>query len=165
MLDTFAEVSGLALWPSVLHRHSSGILYPWTGSGKMVHTGTYQYVPVQHGISQYENSTVVRTGMYRYILVRTFNKTGCFLIHAERVRRDKIKVVQILCMGYNVTRPNFKTAQVETVELIASTYWYILVHTGIYWYIQVQSSTTRHTSFDHALSALRPLRVSAERLA
>jgi hypothetical protein len=27
----------------------------------------YQYVPVQHGIRQYENLTVVRTGMYRYI--------------------------------------------------------------------------------------------------
>jgi hypothetical protein len=70
----------------------------------------YQYVLVLHGISQYENSTVVRTGMYLYILVRTFNKTGCFLTHPERVRRDKTKVVQLLCMGYNVTRSNFKTA-------------------------------------------------------
>ena len=100
----------------------------------MVHTGTYQYVPVQHGIRQYENLTVVRTGMYRYIPVPTLKKTSCFLTHPERVRRDKIKVVQILCMGYNVTRPNFKTAQVETVELIASTYWYILVHTDTYMY-------------------------------
>ena len=91
---------------------SSGILYPWTGSGKMVHTGTYQYVPVQHGISQYENLTVVRAGMYWYIPVRTFNKTSCFLTHPERVRRDKIKVVHLLCMGYNVTQSNFKTAQV-----------------------------------------------------
>ncbi len=35
--------------------------------------------------------------------------------HPERVRRDKIKVEQLLCMGYNdasVTRSNFKTAQV-----------------------------------------------------
>jgi hypothetical protein len=31
----------------------SGILYPWTGSGKMVHSGTYQYVQVQHDIRQY----------------------------------------------------------------------------------------------------------------
>jgi hypothetical protein len=46
---------------------ASGILYTWTGLGKMVHTGTYQYVPVQHGIRQYENFTVLRTGMYRYI--------------------------------------------------------------------------------------------------
>ncbi len=84
---------------------TSGILYPWTGSGKMVHTGTYQYEPVQHGISQYENSMVVRIGMYWYILpVHTFNKTGCFLTHPERVRRDKIKVEQLLCMGYNGTR-------------------------------------------------------------
>jgi hypothetical protein len=84
---------------------TSGILYPWTGSGKMVHTGTYQYVQVQHGIRQYENLSVVHTGMYRYIPVRTFNKTSCFLTHSERVtvRRDKIKAVQLLCMGYNVT--------------------------------------------------------------
>ena len=80
----------------------------------MVHTGTHQYVPVQHGIRQYENLTVVRTGMYRdwYIPVRTLNKTNCFVTHPERVRRDKIKVVQLLCMGYNVTKSNFKTAQV-----------------------------------------------------
>ena len=83
-----------------------------TGSGKMVHTGTYQYVPVQHGIRQYENFTVVCTGMYRYMPVRTFNKTSCFLTHPERVRRDKIKVVQLICMGYNVTKSNFKTTQV-----------------------------------------------------
>ncbi len=40
---------------------TSGILYTWTGLGKSVHTGTYQYVPVQHGTRQYENLTVVRT--------------------------------------------------------------------------------------------------------
>ena len=90
----------------------SGILYTWTGLGKMVHTGTYQYVLVQHSVRQYENFTVLRTCMYRYIPVRTFNKTGCFLTHPERVRRDKIKVVHLLCMGYNVTKSNFKTAQV-----------------------------------------------------
>ncbi len=95
-----------------LHYTSSGILYTWTGLGKSVHTGTYQYVPVQHGIRQYENFTVVRTGMYLYIPVHTFNKTSCFLTHPERVRRDKIKAVQLLCMGYNVTKSNFKTTQV-----------------------------------------------------
>jgi hypothetical protein len=80
----------------------------------MVHSGTYQYVPVQHSIRQYENFTVVRTGMYRYIplAVRTFNKTSSFLTHPERVRRDKLKVVQLLCMGYNVTKSSFKTSQV-----------------------------------------------------
>ena len=95
---------------------ASGILYTWTGLGKSVHTGTYQYVPVQHGIrpGQYENFTVVHTGMYRYIPVRTFNKTSCFLTHPgpERVRRDKIKVVKLLCLGYNATKSNFKTTQV-----------------------------------------------------
>ena len=43
--------------------------------------------------------------------------------------------------------------------------WYIPVHTGTYWYVQVQTSTKQHTSLDHALSALRRLRVSAKRLA
>ncbi len=45
----------------------SGILYTWTGLGKSVHTGTYQYVLVQHGTRQYENLTVVRTGMYWHL--------------------------------------------------------------------------------------------------
>jgi hypothetical protein len=77
----------------------------------MVHTvtgtSTYQYVGhVQHGIRQYESFTVVRTGMYWYIPVRTtFNKTSCFLTPShpelERVRRDKIKVVQLLCIIWN----------------------------------------------------------------
>ena len=43
--------------------------------------------------------------------------------------------------------------------------WYIPVHTGTYRYVQVQTDTKQHTSFDHALSALLRLRVSAERLA
>jgi hypothetical protein len=30
----------------------------------------------------------------------------------ERFRRDKIKVVQLLCIGYNVTMAIFKTTQV-----------------------------------------------------
>ncbi len=144
---------------------TSGILYPWTGSGKMVHTCMYQYVPVQHSIRQYENFTVIRTGMYWYIPVRSFNKTSlsCFLTHPERVRRDKIKVVQLLCMGYNVTKSNFKTAQVyiwnpdfQYMPGIYHVYprhvlsspiclvytWYIHVYTmyiqcrGYTWYIQ-----------------------------
>ena len=44
-------------------------------------------------------------------------------------------------------------------------YKYILVHTGIYWYVLVHTSKTQQTSFDHAPSSLRRLRVSAERLA
>jgi hypothetical protein len=48
-----------------------------------------------------------------------------------------------------------------------SKYIMIPVHTCMYRYIQVhwQTSTNPHTSFDHAPSALRRLRVSAERLA
>ena len=44
-------------------------------------------------------------------------------------------------------------------------YKYILVHTGIYWYVLVHTSKTQQTSFDHAPSFLLRLRVSAERLA
>ncbi len=91
---------------------TSGILYPWTGLGKMVRTGMYQYVTVQDGTGQYKNSQFVHTGMYQYILVRTFKKSSGFLTNPERVRRDEIRVIHRLCMGYNVTRSNFKTAQV-----------------------------------------------------
>jgi hypothetical protein len=83
----------------------------------------------------------MRTGMYLYIPVRTFNKTSCFLTHPERVRRDKIKAVQLLCMGYNVTKLNFKTTQ---VKLIDGTYWYILVHTDTYKYRQSGFLPTLH---------------------
>ena len=44
-------------------------------------------------------------------------------------------------------------------------YKYILVHTGIYWYVLVHTSKTQQTSFDHAPSFLLRLRVSADRLA
>ena len=83
----------------------------------LVRTSTYRSRYNRDSIrqSRYDNFTVVRTGimMYRYIPVRTstFSKTSCFLTHPERVRRDKIKVVQPLCMGYNVTKSNFKTTQ------------------------------------------------------
>ena len=84
----------------------SGILYPWTGLGKMVRTGTYQYVPVQDGTGQYKNSQFVHTSMYQYIPVRTFKKSSAsgFLTHPERVRRDEIRVIHRLCMGYHVRR-------------------------------------------------------------
>ncbi len=44
---------------------ASGILWPWTGLGKMVHTSTYQYKVVQHGTCQYENSSFVQGSMYQ----------------------------------------------------------------------------------------------------
>ena len=80
----------------------------------MVRTGTYQYIPVQDSTGQYKNSQFVHTGMYEYIMiqVRTFKKSSGFLTHPERVRRDEIRVIHRLCMGYNVTMSNFKTAQV-----------------------------------------------------
>ena len=78
----------------------------------MVRAGTYQYVPVRDGTGQYENSKFVHTGMYQYIPVRTFEKSSGFLINPESFRRDEIRVIHRLSMGYNVTRSNFKTAQV-----------------------------------------------------
>jgi hypothetical protein len=80
----------------------------------MVHTSTYQYIVVQHGpgTGQYENSSSVQGSMYQYIPVQAFNKTCGFPINPERVRRDTIKVVQLLCIGYNVTMAIFKTTQV-----------------------------------------------------
>jgi hypothetical protein len=92
----------------------NGILCPWTGpgSGKMVHTSTYQYIMVQHGTGQYENSSFAQGSMYQHIPVQAFNKTCGFPTNTERVRRDKIKVVQLLCIGYNVTMAIFKTTQV-----------------------------------------------------
>ena len=73
-----------------------------------------------------------------HAVVRTLKKRSCFLTHPERVRRDKIKPVQLLCMGYNVTKSNFKTAQVCSIH---GTYWNILVHTGTYWYRRRPNST------------------------
>ncbi len=70
--------------------------------------------------------------MYQYIPLQAFNKTCGFPTHPERVRRDKIKAVQLLCIGYDVTMAIFKTTQ---VQLFQSTCWYILVYTGIYFYI------------------------------
>ncbi len=81
----------------------------------MVHTSTYQYMVVlQHGTGQYENSSFVQGqgSMYQYIPVQAFNKTCDLPTNPERFRRDKVKVVQLLCIGYNVTIVIFKTTQV-----------------------------------------------------
>ncbi len=69
--------------------HISGILYPWTGLGKMVQAGTYQYILVQHGTGQYENSTLVKDSMYQYILVHAFNKTCGFPTHHKKSEEIK----------------------------------------------------------------------------
>ncbi len=55
------------LYPRSYCSWTSGILYTWTGSGKIVCTGMYRYVPVRTGICKYRNSCPVRTGMYRYV--------------------------------------------------------------------------------------------------
>ena len=96
----------------------------------MVHTGTYQYVPVQQDSP--------RKSQERYY-------KGC-TAPMHGIQCDEVE---------------FQNCS----SLVNS--WYILVHTGTYWYVQarVQTSTKQHTSFDHALSALRRLRVSAGRFA
>ena len=43
---------------------SSGILYTWTGSGKIVRTSMYWYVPVCTSTYQYTKSRPVHTGTY-----------------------------------------------------------------------------------------------------
>ena len=128
----------------------------------MVHTSTYQYMVVQHGTGQYENSSYVQDGMYQYIPVQAFNKTCDFPTNPERFRRDRIKVVQLLCIGYKLTMVIFKTTQ---VQLFQSTYQYILVHTGTYLYILVHCSKKLQTSFDHVQSSLWHLQVSTDCLA
>jgi hypothetical protein len=94
--------------------HPSGIpgLYPWTGSGKLVRTCTYWYIPVHDGTWQFENSTFVLGSMYQYVLVHTWKKERSFLTHPERDKRDKLKLVQLLCIRYDVTKSNFKNVLV-----------------------------------------------------
>jgi hypothetical protein len=104
----------------------------------MVHTSTYQYKLVQHCTGQYENSSFVQGGMYQYIPVQAFNKTCGFPTHPERVRRDKRKVVQLLCIGYDVTMAIFKTTFQNYSSLVISKYILVL-HTDLYWYILVHS--------------------------
>ena len=53
-----------------------------------------------------------------------------------------------------------RTSIYQYVPVCTCTYWYILVRTGIYWYVLVHTSKTQQTSFDHAPSSLRRLRVS-----
>ena len=63
----------------------------------MVRTGMYQYVPVQDGTGQYENSQFVHTGMYQYIPVRTFKKSSGFLTNPERVTSGTLGHCDITC--------------------------------------------------------------------
>ncbi len=77
--------------------------------------GTYWYVPVRTGTTQYKTVRESHGRTYWYVLVHisTYSQEDkLFSTHPERVRRDKIKPVQLLCMGYNVTKSNFKSAQV-----------------------------------------------------
>ena len=46
---------------------SSGILYTWTGSGKIVRTSMDWYVPVCTSTYQYTKSRPVHTGTYLYV--------------------------------------------------------------------------------------------------
>ena len=85
----------------------------WANRYILVRTNTYRYNTVQGSTRISKSYVLVCTAaQYRYIPVRTLKKTSCFLTHPERFRRDKIEAVQLLCMGYNVAKLNFKTTQV-----------------------------------------------------
>ncbi len=43
---------------------ASGILYTWTGSGKIVRTSMYWYVPVRTSTQNLDRYILVRTSMY-----------------------------------------------------------------------------------------------------
>ncbi len=53
---------------SIASNFTSGILYPWTGLGKMVRTGTYWSVPVQVGTGQYKISQLVHTHLEPWVM-------------------------------------------------------------------------------------------------
>ncbi len=108
-IQLFKKPAASARWIK-MRLHSSGILYTWTG----VQIGTYWYVPVRTSTTRYKAVRESHGCTYWYVPVHTstLKKTSCFLTHPERARRDKIKPVQLLFMGYNVTKSNFKTAQV-----------------------------------------------------
>ena len=134
---------------------TSGILYPWTGSGKMVHTSTYQYTVVQHGTGQYENSSFVQGSMYQYIPVQAFNKTCGFPMKQYKAVQGKTRPCTFMCFLappysgvqdfwvlhcpalYSVVSTNgFQRSSVSDQN---STCWYIPEYTGIHQYIHIHT--------------------------
>ena len=79
---------------------ASGILYTWTGLGKSVHTGTYQYVLVQHGTRQYENLTVVRHLDSCHLRCRTYIRCRtCMTYDVVRATYDIVLYI-VRAMSY-----------------------------------------------------------------
>jgi hypothetical protein len=94
---------------------SSGILYTWTGSGKIVHTSMYwyvQYILVQDSTRISDLYVLIRTDKYKkqdMKVSHTFSKRSAVNCNS----------VHIPCMRYDRMMSNFKKCQ------------YVLVRTGI----------------------------------
>ncbi len=137
----------------------SGILYTWTGSGKSVQPGTYWYIPVHDRTSwwQYENSTFTRDSTYWYEL-QVEKRNVVFWPNQKETREiNSSRYSSYACHGETIWRSQSFSKLLK--------FRLFQVHTSTYMYVQVQTSTNQHTSFDHAPSALRRLWVSAECLA
>ncbi len=64
-----------------------------------------------------QNFTFVLGSKYQYILVLVVHtwKKNSFLTHPDWDKGVKSEFVQLLCMGYNVTKSSFKNAQVKII--------------------------------------------------
>ncbi len=118
----------------------------------------YEYVLVCTRTCQYKDLgwVHVHVSTYQYVRLRTLKQTCGFLIHPGSVLRVKYNSVQLLCKGYDMMMSNFKK--------FCSKVQVILVHTGMYWYVLVQTSFTNTFHFNHALSAFWLRRVFTARL-
>ena len=130
----------LSIWnPIHLYRIGQNRMYRYVP----VHTGTYQYIPVQDSLKS----------TYQYVQVYTINKTSMFLIHQGSSSRVNCNSVKLQCKRYARMRSNFKKFKVQISQVHLGTYLYILVRTGI----DINHTHTLH--FDDALAAFLRLRV------
>jgi hypothetical protein len=118
------------------------------------------HIPVHDRTYQYENSTFVLGSAYQYIPVHTLKKTMYFLTHPERDKRGNSKFCTAPMHGILLVCNKVKFQKCSSLD-----YSKYLIHTGMYRYIELQTSTKQHTSFDHAPFGLWRLRISADCLA
>ena len=74
---------------------------------------------------------LVCTGTDWYVLVHTWKKTCDYLIHPGSDLRVKFNSVHVLCKRYDRMKSNLKKCKVQVMHVHISTYWYVLVRTGI----------------------------------
>ncbi len=84
----------------------------WANRYILVRTSTYWYNTVQGSTRISRSYVLVCTGTVAVHTSTYTQEDKLFPDSSRRVRRDRIKAVQLLCMGYNVAKSNFKTAQV-----------------------------------------------------